>query len=244
YKETPQDPTTKKETLSQTWHQAKQELESLSKQGEIWRTLLTFNQDYLQQALRISQQLPELEKQAMLWKNLFDTFNGTLPGQPHINLETFVQISYFEQVLKRANVRLYTMSSGQYELRRARLEGNRARSGLGLDVIDHYNESIRSVKSLSGGEQFLASLCLALGLSEEIQLEAGGVRLETLFVDEGFGSLDEECLSKAIASLQQIADSRLVGIISHVESLVNRIDNQIIVRKDPTRGSQTYIQKA
>lgn len=244
YKETPQDPTTKKETLSQTWHQAKQELESLSKQGETWRTLLTFNHDCLQQALSISQQLPELEKQAMLWKNLFDTFNGTLPGQPHINLETFVQISYFEQVLKRANVRLYTMSGGQYELRRAHLEGNRARSGLGLDVIDHYNESIRSVKSLSGGEQFLASLCLALGLSEEIQLEAGGVRLETLFVDEGFGSLDEECLSKAIASLQQIADSRLVGIISHVESLVNRIDNQIIVRKDPTRGSQTYIQKA
>ncbi len=244
YKEEPQDPTTKKETLSQTWHQAKQELESLSKQGETWRTLITFNQDCLQQALSISKQLPELEKQAILWKNLFETFNGTLPGQPHINLETFVQISYFEQVLKRANGRLYAMSSGQYELRRAHLEGNRARSGLGLDVIDHYNESIRSVKSLSGGEQFLASLCLALGLSEEIQLEAGGVRLETLFVDEGFGSLDEECLSKAIASLQQIADSRLVGIISHVESLVNRIDNQIIVRKDPTRGSHTYIQKA
>ncbi len=244
YQKEPQDPTTQKETLSQERLQAKQELEILSQYCESLRTMLSLNQDYLQKALSISKQLPELEKQATLWKNLFDTFNGTLVGQPHINLETFVQISYFEQVLNRANTRLYTMSSGQYELRRAHLEGNRARSGLGLDVIDHYNESIRSVKSLSGGEQFLASLCLALGLSEEIQLEAGGIRLETLFVDEGFGSLDEECLSKAIASLHQIADSRLVGIISHVESLVNRIDNQIIVRKDPTQGSKTQIQTA
>lgn len=244
YKQEPQDPTTQKETVGFARQQAKQELENLSSQCEALRSLLAFNQECLTQALTISKQLPQLEKQASLWKNLFDTFNGTLSGQAHINLETFVQISYFEQVLKRANMRLFTMSSGQYELRRARLEGNRSRSGLGLDVIDHYNESIRSVKSLSGGEQFLASLCLALGLSEEIQLEAGGVRLETLFVDEGFGSLDEECLSKAIASLQQIADSRLVGIISHVESLVNRIDNQIIVRKDPTRGSKTHIQTA
>lgn len=244
YKAVPLDPAPQKEKVLKAQKQIEKELSLLSKECESLRTLLAFNQEYLDQALTISSQLPSLEKETLLLKKLFDTFNGSLNGQARINLETFVQISYFEQVLKRANTRLYIMSSGQYEFRRAQLEGNRSRSGLGLDVIDHYNDSVRSVKSLSGGEQFLASLCLALGLSEEIQLEAGGIRLETLFVDEGFGSLDEEYLSKAIASLQQIADSRLVGIISHVESLINRIDNQIIVHKDPTRGSRTSIQTA
>lgn len=208
------------------------------------RTLLSFNEDCLHKMQQIRKLLPKAEKQAALLENLSDTMNGTLAGQAKVNLETYVQIAYFEQVLKRANVRLYAMSGGQYELRRALSEGGRAKAGLGLDVIDHYNDSVRSVKSLSGGEQFLASLCLALGLSEEIQLEAGGVRLDTLFVDEGFGSLDEECLSKAIGSLQQIAGTRLVGIISHVESLMNRIDSQILVRKDPVSGSRTEIQRA
>lgn len=242
YKEVPKDPTSQKKIIIQAQKQVEQELNALSKDCEALRALLTFNQSYLEQAIDISAQLPALEKKAIQLKNLFETLNGKLNGQARINLETFVQIAYFEQVLKRANTRLYIMSSGQYEFKRAKLEDNRSRSGLGLDVIDHYNGSTRSVKSLSGGEQFLASLCLALGLSEEIQLEAGGIHLETLFVDEGFGSLDEECLSKAISSLQQIADSRLVGIISHVESLVNRIDNQIIVRKDPIQGSKTQIK--
>lgn len=208
------------------------------------RALLDYNQECFEAMQHIESQLPALEKRAADLENLSDTMNGSLSGQARINLETYVQITYFEQVLKRANVRLYTMSGGQYELRRAESEGGRSKAGLGLDVIDHYNDSIRSVRSLSGGEQFLASLCLALGLSEEIQMEAGGIRLETLFVDEGFGSLDEECLGRAIGSLQQISSSRMVGIISHVESLMNRIDSQIVVRKDPVYGSRTAIQNA
>lgn len=192
----------------------------------------------------LEEKIPQARRQASLQKNISDTFNGRLTGQVRIDLETYVQIAFFDQIIRRANTRLFTMSSGQYELIRAKDAKMVSKSGLGLDVVDHYSDSIRSVRSLSGGEQFLASLCLALGLSEEIQHSAGGIRLETLFVDEGFGSLDEECLSKAIDALSTLASSRMVGIISHVESLMSQIDNQILVRKDPIRGSRVKIETA
>lgn len=188
--------------------------------------------------------LPEIQKRADKLGNLSSTLNGTLTAQTHINLETYVQTAFFEQILARANTRFYDMTGGQYELRRAREMAGRGKTGLELDVEDHYNNSVRPVRSLSGGEQFLASLCLALGLSEEIQLEAGGVDMKTLFVDEGFGTLDEECLQKAIASLSSLADTRMVGIISHVDALKESIDNQIIVKKDPVQGSRTTVETA
>ncbi len=190
----------------------------------------------------VCKDLPKLQAKAQALKNLSDTLNGNLSGQAKLNLETYVQIAFFEQIISRANQKLNVMTSGQYELIRASEEGGRGKVGLGLDVVDHYNGSRRPVQSLSGGEQFLASLCLALGLSEEIQMEAGAVSLQTLFVDEGFGSLDEDCLNKAIQALDQIADSRMVGIISHVESLMNRIEHQILVTKDPIQGSHTRIE--
>ena len=105
---------------------------------------------------------------------------------------------------------------------------NRSQSGLELDVIDHYNGTRRSVKTLSGGESFKASLSLALGLSDEVQSRAGGIRLDTMFVDEGFGSLDEESLEQAIKALAGLTEgNKLVGIISHVGELKERIDRQI-----------------
>ena len=153
--------------------------------------------------------------------------------------ETYVQMAYFDRIIARANVRFLVMSGGQYELRRRReAENNRSQSGLELDVVDHYNGSQRSVKTLSGGESFKASLSLALGLSDEIQASAGGIRLDTMFVDEGFGSLDEESLQQAMESLAGLADgNRLVGIISHVPELKQRIEKQILVRKDRSGGS-------
>ena len=158
-------------------------------------------------------------------------------------LETYVQMNYFERMIRRANVRLMRMTGGQYELKRRVLAGNnRSQSGLDLDVTDHYNGSERSVKTLSGGESFLASLALALGLADEIQANAGGIQLDTMFIDEGFGSLDEEALETAITALGGLSEgNRLVGIISHVAELKEKIDRQLIVTKDRTGGSRVRI---
>jgi exonuclease SbcC len=127
-------------------------------------------------------------------------------------------------------------------IRRTEAENNRSQSGLELDVIDHYNGSQRSVKTLSGGEAFKASLSLALGLSDEVHSSAGGIRLDTMFVDEGFGSLDEESLEQAMRALHGLAEgNRLVGIISHVPELKQKIDKQVVVKKDRAKGSRVEI---
>ena len=125
------------------------------------------------------------------------------------------------------------MSSGQYELKREENgENRREKAGLELGVLDHYNGTERSVRTLSGGESFQASLSLALGLSDEIQSYAGGVRLDSMFVDEGFGSLDEEALSQAVKALAGLTEgNRLVGIISHVAELKEQIERKIVVTK-------------
>ena len=180
------------------------------------------------------------------WMNaLSNTANGGISEKEKISFETYVQMSYFERILRRANVRLQKMTGGQYDLiRRVDELGRRSQVGLDIDVLDHYNGSTRPVNSLSGGEQFKASLALALGLSDEIQSSAGGVRLDTMFVDEGFGSLDGESLSLAISTLQDLTEgNRLVGIISHVDELKNRIDKQIVVEKNKNAsgGSHAHI---
>ena len=157
-------------------------------------------------------------------------------------LETYVQAAFFDRILERANIRLRKMSGGQYDLKRRRTAaGMRAQSGLELDIVDHINATERSVNTLSGGEAFLASLSLALGLSDEVQMSAG-IRLDTLFVDEGFGSLDSEALTKAYNTLASLTEgNRLVGIISHVSELKERIDKQIIVKKQKDGGSSATV---
>ena len=171
---------------------------------------------------------------------LANTANGALPSQEKIMLETYVQMRCFDRILARANQRLLAMSAGRYELRRRAAAGdNRSQSGLELDVLDHFNGAPRSVKTLSGGESFLASLSLALGLSEEIQASAGGVRLDSMFIDEGFGSLDEEALRQALRVLSSLGEGdKLVGVISHVSELKQTIDRQIAVARTP-RGDST-----
>lgn len=202
------------------------------------------NQTTLEKIRERQAQLGEIETRLRWVKSLADTAGGTLPGKEKIMLETYVQMAYFDRIIARANVRFLVMSGGQYELKRRReAENNRSQSGLELDVVDHYNGSQRSVKTLSGGESFKASLSLALGLSDEIQASAGGIRLDTMFVDEGFGSLDEESLAQAMGSLAGLADgNRLVGIISHVPELKQRIEKQILVRKDRGGGSHVEVR--
>ena len=145
----------------------------------------------------------QTEEEEYKWVNaLADTACGNVSGKQKIELETYVQMAYFDRILRKANVRFLTMSQGQYELKRQEDGTNKKeKAGLELNVIDHYNGTERSVRTLSGGESFQASLSLALGLSDEIQSYAGGIRLDSMFVDEGFGSLDEESLEQAIKAL-------------------------------------------
>ena len=187
-------------------------------------------------------ELEELEEKQQWMKALSDTASGTVRGKERIALETYIQTTYFDRIVARANVRLMKMTGGQYDLKRRKTADNiKSQSGLELDVIDHYNGTERSVKTLSGGESFQASLALALGLSDEVQ-SSTGIHLDTLFVDEGFGSLDPEALNQAYAALAGLTEgSRLVGIISHVAELKEKIDKQILVTKDKSGGSSARI---
>ena len=169
-------------------------------------------------------------------KQLSDAANGRL------DFETYAQVFYFDRVLRAANIRLSKMSRGQYALRRKTEAGDaRKRFGLGIEVTDSYTGKPRPAESLSGGESFMASLSLALGLSDVVQQNAGGVRLDAMFIDEGFGSLDSEVLDLAVKTLSETAGAdRIIGIISHVAELRERIDMQIRVTKTAS-GSRAEV---
>ena len=192
----------------------------------------TINEGIIENVNKTLSALSALEEEYQMKKTLSDTANGQLTGKERISLETYVQSAYFERIIQRANTRLMVMSNGQYELRRRTTSKGTAQTGLELNALDHYNGTERDIRSLSGGEQFKASLSLALGLSDEIQESAGGIQLDTMFVDEGFGSLDENSLQQALKALNELTEgNRLIGIISHVADL-KKIDRQIIVTKD------------
>ena len=216
---------------------------SLENKAKIIHSRIVTNSSALENIKQNSGNLIKTEKKYALVKSLSNTANGQLQGKEKIMLETYIQMNYFDRIIARANVRLMIMTDGQYDLiRRKEALSKSGQSGLDLDVIDHYNGSERSVKSLSGGESFKASLALALGLADEIESSAGGIKLDTMFVDEGFGSLDEESLAAAMKALSSLADgNRLVGIISHVGELKQKIDKQIVVTKDKSGGSKAEI---
>ena len=226
----------RKETEKQSL--LEEELKALEEKEKQIHTRLSSNRSALESIKLRSDELIKEEKRYSWIHALSSTANGQLKGKKTM-LEPYIQMSYFDCILERANARLMIMTDGQYDLIRHKEASTQAQGGLELDVIDHYNGSIRSVRSLSGGESFKASLALALGLSDEIQASSGGIQLDTMFVDEGFGSLDEESLSAAMKALTALADSdRLVGIISHVGELKERIDKQIVVKKDKLGGSR------
>lgn len=208
------------------------------------RTRIRINNNVLENIKDKAESLKETEKNLSYITSLSKTANGDLAGKEKIKLETYIQTTYFDRIIRRANLRFMEMSSGQYELKRQRVASDiRGQSGLDLVVIDHYNGTERSVRTLSGGESFMASLSLALGLSEEVQSSSGGVSVDTLFVDEGFGTLDSDSLDLAYKALTNVTEgNRLVGIISHVAELRNKIDNQIIVKKEKSGGSVATVR--
>ena len=232
------------EALRQKQTEIETEKAACEERGKELHHRIQNNQSVLKNLQNRSKELVEKEKRYTMIRSLAVTALGNIPGKEKIMLETYVQMTYFDRIIARANTRLMVMTGGQYEMKRRRGSSNlRSQSGLELDVIDHYNGSERSIRTLSGGESFQASLSLALGLADEIQASAGGIRLDTMFVDEGFGSLDSESLEQAVQALAGLAESkRLVGIISHVDELKNRIDRQIVVKKERSGGSSAEIR--
>ncbi|MBQ4110129.1 MAG: SMC family ATPase [Clostridia bacterium] len=172
----------------------------------------------------------------LCYKDLSDTLNGDLSGKQKIKLETYVQMAYFDKIIYEANSRFGKMTDMRYELRRKETAGNlQKQAGLELEIFDNYTGKLRSVKSLSGGESFKASLSMALGLSDVVQQHSGGIRLDAMFIDEGFGGLDSDSLENALEILKELSGGdRLIGIISHVSELREQIDKKIIVKKDVT----------
>lgn len=177
------------------------------------------------------EKMKKLSKQYGIVKGLDDAANGN--NRSCLVLEQHVLVAYFEEILKAANIRLKMMSGGRYELKRVQSVGDgRTKDNLEMEVLDYYTGKYRSVKTLSGGESFKVSLSLALGMSDVVQAYSGGIRVETLFVDEGFGSLDSESLEQACLTLQSLVEKdRLIGIISHVPELSEKIENQIKIQK-------------
>jgi len=193
---------------------------------------------------RMLEECAQSEKRHAALSLISDTANGTLNGKAKIRLETFWQMRLFDRIIRRANIRLMKMTDGRYEMkRRTTADNQREKTGLELDIIDHWNGTARSVKTLSGGESFTASLALALALSDETEAEAGGVRIDAMFIDEGFGSLDEESLDTAMTVLESTAGDRSVGIISHVAELRQRIGRKIVVTKTVSGSRADVIEQ-
>jgi exonuclease SbcC len=192
-----------------------------------------------QTILKAEKNVAELEKRLNIVADLYDVIRGQ--NSSKISFERYLQIEYLEQIIVTANERLKHLSNGQFLLMRSdRQESRGKQSGLGLDVFDAYTGQTRDVKTLSGGEKFNASLCLALGMADVIQSFQGGVSIDTMFIDEGFGSLDEESLNKAVDTLIDLQKSgRMIGVISHVQELKNTIPAILEVKKTKEGYSQT-----
>lgn len=176
----------------------------------------------------------DLQKQYELTGNLSRTANGNLSGTVKMDFETYVQRQYFKQIIRAANKRLVQMTSGEFILqcREVKNLASQGQAGLDLDVYHMAGDSVRDVRTLSGGEAFMASLSMALGLADIVQNTAGAIHLDTMFVDEGFGSLDDTARGQAIRILTDLADgNRLVGIISHVNELKEQIDRKLVVTR-------------
>lgn len=207
------------------------------------RDKLTINRSCYQKIDADVQKLKDAEEKHKWLSRLTEILAGEVSQEQKLSLETYIQGNYLDRILVKANQRFYEMSGGQYELTRLQ-EGTamNKQTGLELGVKDYYCGDVRAVQSLSGGESFMASLCLALGLSDEIQELSGGVILDTLFVDEGFGSLDSGTLEVAYKTLSKLATgNKLIGIISHVESMHEKVEKQIKVTKDKVKGSSAVI---
>ena len=204
---------------------------------------LSNNKKIYDKLKNVSQKTTKLENEVMIYKDLSDTANGSITGKNKLEFEQYVQASYFDRVLVSANKRLKYMTDERYQLvRKEEASKISDKLGLELEVMDYYTGKKRDIKSLSGGESFKASLCLALGMSDTIQEYSGGVVVDAMFVDEGFGSLDDESLEQAMNAIMVLSQgNKMIGIISHVNELKAKIDKKIVVKKSSNGSSVNLI---
>lgn len=194
----------------------------------------------------IEQRYLRLKGESMTLKRLSDLANGKTSlaeDRQRIDFETFVLSFYFDKVLAYANKRFKKMTDGQFVMVRKKEAGDkRSKSGLDIEIFDYNTGRLRPASTLSGGESFMASLSLALGLSDEIAQENGGIRIDTLFIDEGFGTLSKDFLENAIGTIERLSqEDRFVGLISHVDELKDAIDSKIVISYDPSEGSNIKV---
>lgn len=213
--------------------------QTLEKEKRSLVTMIERNREAKKNLASLYRERDSLKEQYELVGNLDRTANGNLAKQARMDLQTYVQRKYFRYIIGEANRRLVKMNGEQFMLQCRDMEnlGKQGEVGLDLDVYDLVTDKVRDVKTLSGGESFLAALSMALGMADVIQMTAGSIHLDMMFIDEGFGSLDEEARHRAVGILNELAgDTRMVGIISHVTELKEQMDKKLVISKG-SRGS-------
>lgn len=232
-----QDETLAKEEALKAKTEAEQSLNSLQQV----RFRKQSNDAILESVTRCEKDAEKQIAEVTTLQNLANLLNGKVTMKNKTSFETYVQMAGFDGIIKAANNRLQPMSGGQYQLYRHEDQEAKGNVALNLDILDNYTGKKRPVSSLSGGESFMASLSLALGLSDHVTAKAGGVQIDTVFIDEGFGTLDEKSLNDAITMLETLSDSnKLIGIISHREELKQVIPRKILISKT-NKGSRVEI---
>ena len=201
------------------------------------------NSELLSDIRKLDKNFQDISSDVEMLDSINRTANGNLTGgKQKITFENYILSTFFEEIIEAANKRFREMTSSQFELRRNLQKGGNTKTGLDLDVYDYYTAKSREVSTLSGGESFKAALALSLGLSDIVQQKAGGVQIDTMFIDEGFGSLDPESLEQTMRTLMDLSGNKtLIGIISHVAELREKIDKKILVTKTQS-GSNLKIE--
>lgn len=222
-----------------------EECSRVEKRWQVCHVRNQTNETTLGILLKYQKEYEMLKEQYVLIHHLKLTADGGLSGSAKLDFESYIQRKYFERIIQRANQRLLQMSSGQFLLKCKDIDqlSNRGKVGLDLDIYSLVTESARDVKTLSGGEAFMAALSMALGLADVVQDMAGAIRLDTMFIDEGFGSLDDHAREQAIRVLYELTgEKRLIGIISHVAELKEQMDSKLVVTKGK-KGSHVTWQR-
>ena len=230
--------------LTEMKKQLKEADQKLTAEGEIIATRKSNNLTSLSVLTEKGSRYAKAVEHFRRCEDLYNTASGNLTNREKIKLDSYILSAYFDRVVLRANNRMALMTDGRYSLVRSdKSADKRKNAGLDLNIIDNENGRERSVNTLSGGESFMAALALSLGLSDEIQSESGGIRLETMFIDEGFGSLDDKALDKAVEALTELGSGDcLIGIISHVGRLKEMINKRIVITRDNLNNTVAKVE--